>query len=336
MKKLYVILLLLLIASTVTFAKKKQKAEPVVEQPAPRWMTDEGRLEIFPNKDYVSAFSYGDSEANCKSAAASDLSAYIKSNVESQKVARTKMTDANGAVATERALDITTKVTSDNDLYKVEYTTTYFDKTAVMYGVVAYIKRANAFNYVRPKLEKAANIFPAEYNKALSLNSDFEKVIAIKSAQKVLAAFYEVYDFARAISPNNTKQYESIDSLATKSFIQVSNLARGVHFSVSIINDSSDIIRGALEDAISKKGFTVVKSGESNHGAICTLTYEVKKAGEVFSSYPAVTIELKDSARVLYSFSKDLGKVAAFDSDTATRLIYTKVAKVIKEEFLKG
>ena len=53
------------------------------EEKEPKWISDKGRLELFPDSDFISQLAYGISAEQAKSKAASNISEYIKSSVSS-------------------------------------------------------------------------------------------------------------------------------------------------------------------------------------------------------------------------------------------------------------
>ena len=46
----------------------------------PKWISDQGRLELFPDSNFISQLAYGNSAEQAKSKAASNISEYIKSS----------------------------------------------------------------------------------------------------------------------------------------------------------------------------------------------------------------------------------------------------------------
>lgn len=73
---------ILILVSTLAFAGGKKDVEPNEEKTvAPAWMTDNGRLTIFPDQQYISAFAFGGTGDAAKNKAAETLSEYIKSHV---------------------------------------------------------------------------------------------------------------------------------------------------------------------------------------------------------------------------------------------------------------
>ena len=76
-----IVFLLLLVSSNFCFAKSKEKKEEPVGYPA--WITDQGRLKLFPSETYISQLSYGASAQDSKVNASSNLSEYIKTSISS-------------------------------------------------------------------------------------------------------------------------------------------------------------------------------------------------------------------------------------------------------------
>ena len=80
MKKTFLVFLLLLVA-VGAFCKSKKKTEKTETPSSPVWMTDEGRLSVFPSSQYLSAFAFGGTPDAANNKAAEQLSEFIKSHI---------------------------------------------------------------------------------------------------------------------------------------------------------------------------------------------------------------------------------------------------------------
>ena len=74
-----VLFFVLLLACFGAYCKSKKKTEEKTEKPAsPVWMTDEGRLSVFPSSQYLSAFAFGGTAESAKNKKAETLYEFIK------------------------------------------------------------------------------------------------------------------------------------------------------------------------------------------------------------------------------------------------------------------
>lgn len=311
------------------------KAQETGQTEIPRWVTDEGRRATFPTAQYVSQCAHGADAEEARSRAAAAISAYIKTAVHSKTTAhRTAQKDSNGTTW-QHTIEETVRRSSDNELYQLEFTATWYDAEQNAFACVAYIDRERAFAFVRPKLENAAQLFPAEYGKALQTADRFQKVVAVRRCQKLLEPFYAVYDFARAINAEKAAEYESLDHLARASYVTADELATQTTVSVSAEGDKNGLIKGTLERILADRGFSVVADGQGDYQARATVAADIRQVQRVFVSYPSVTVEICGGADTVASYAGTAEKAAGFDRETAERAAYSMAAKHLAEHFLR-
>lgn len=338
------ICLFLIFCCLPLFAKSKKKQaetsekENIEKSALPKWITDQGRLSLYPSEEYISSCAFGSTSDEAKSKAAAGVSEFVKSNVQSSASSRYSEFEKNGIATEQSSTEANAQVTSDNRLYQLEYTTPFYMENAKEFACVAYINRGKAFNAVKPKLDKGANLFPQEYEKALQIEDSFSKIIAVKNAQKIMNDFYEVYDFACAISPNQAEIYKQVDLLYVASFQKLNELKNGTIVFVQVQNDSADKVKNTLMEILEEEGFSVTRNADSsNYFLRATVSAEIQKASDTFVSYPAISLEVKNAknAETVFSYSDTYGKSAGFDSESAKRSSYNKICKNLKENLFK-
>ena len=315
-------------------------AAPVEAQDAgqtgiPRWITDEGRRTAFPTAQYVSQCAHGADAEEARSRAAAVISAYIKTAVHSETTAhRTAQKDGDGTIW-QQTIEETMRRSSDNELYQLEFTAAWYNAEQNAFVCVAYIDRERAFTFVRPKLENAAQLFPAEYGKALQTADRFQKVLAVRRCQKLLEPFYAVYDFARAINAEKAAEYEKLDRLARALYAMADELATQTTIGVSAEGDRNGLIKGTLERILADKGFSVVADGQGDYQARANVTADIRQTQRVFVSYPSVTVEIHGKSGTVASYAGTAEKAAGFDRETAERTACSMAAKHLAEHFLR-
>lgn len=326
------------------FAKSKKKQtktseeEITTKQNNPTWLTDEGRLSLFPSEEYISSCAFGSTSDDAKSKAAANISEFVKSSVQSSASSRYSEFEKNGIATEESFTETNAQVTSNNQLYQLEYTTPFFMETAKEFACVAYINRNKAFDSVKPKLEKGKNLFPQEYEKALQIEDSFSKIIAIKNAQKIMNGFYEVYDFAVAISPKKAEIYKQTDELYILSAQKLNELKNSVKVFVQVQNDNADKVKNTLMEILEEESFSVTKNiANANYVLNANVSAEIQKSSDVFLSYPGISLEIinLDNDKNVYSYSDTFGKSAGFDKEATTRSSYNKICKNLKENLFK-
>lgn len=318
--------------------KVAQEAEENIVEKGPKWISDQGRLELFPENQFVSQLAYGNSAQESKENASANVSEYIKSTVVSSTTSHYFYQENNNSFSETKELKEDISITTENDLYKVEYTNPYYYPDLGQFVCVAFINRAQAFNFVKPKLDNAKNKFPIAYSDALSKESLLEKIIGIKNAQKALVEFYEVYDFARAIASEKTKTYEEIDSLAKDSFVKLREISSSILMKIEGGGDTELLknsgIVSELANLFEKLDFIVGESRQSNCVALIEVKSMITETPSTFETYPEISIRIIEKGVERISYSKKLSKIAGFDKETVTRRINIALVKEIKSSFI--
>lgn len=328
-------IIVLLILNTVFVSSVFAKPKKSEETKAPVWVSDEGRNKLFPKSEYLTASAFGSSDTDAKSKAAAEISGTIKSLIESNVSTDYSATESGGSVVSRKSISQNADIYADNTVYQLEYTVPFYSPDYGMYVCVAYINREKAFNSVLPKLNKALQVFPATYKKALVIEDAFEKILAIQNTQVLLKEFYEVYDFALAVAPEKTQKYSEVDTLAAASIVKVNELKSQIAINVQVEGDNNNQILDKITQVFTSNNFIVVKSGVYDYKAKVIVNTEITKTQETFQTYPSISVEVLAGSNTKYSYSKQLDKVAGFDEATAVRRSYLNLCKTVEEEFLK-
>ena len=306
----------------------------------PKWITDRGRLELFPSNLYISQLAYGNTAQESKEKASANISGYIKSTVESATTSSYFYKESSNSVVENKESKEYISISADNNLYKIEYTNPFYYSDLGQFACVAYINKDQAFNYVKPKLENAKINFPQAYQIALNKDSLLERIKGIKNAQKILTDFYEVYDFARAINPIKTKAYESVDLLAKESFLKINDLSSEVL--VTIIGkgdrdllESSGIV-AEISNQFTKLGFVVSSSNKSNCIAFVEVKSLITETANTYETYPELYVTLLENGKEQISYARKLTKVAGFNKDTVIRRTKIALINEIRTSFVDG
>lgn len=335
-------ILFILAASFLCFGcgstSQNQKALSTAESPAPKWITDKGRLEIFPSSSYVSQLAYGSTAQASREKASASISEYIKSSVASSASASYFYKESGNSFTENKKLQQNIQITTSNNLYKIEYTNPWYYADLGQYACVAYINREQAFNFVRPKLEIARNQFPKAYCEALEKDSLLDKIIGIKHSQSVLPDFYEVYDFARAILPVKAKPYEETDALASESLLKMKEISSKVLIKIEGVGDrdlseKSGVI-AELAEQCTKMGFVVSNSLKTNCLALLEVKAEITETRETFETYPEIYIRIMEKGAEKISYAKKLKKVAGFDKNTVIRRTNLALREEVSSSFV--
>lgn len=292
------------------------------KESVPKWITDQGRLVLFPDSIYISQLGYGNSAQESKEKACVNISEYIKTTVEATSHSSYFYQEKDASYSESREVRETTSISTGNNLYKIEYTNPYYFEDFGQYVCVAFINKEQAFNFVKPKLDVVKKEFPVAYSKALEDTSLLGKIIRIRKAQELLLEFYEVYDFARAMSPK-ARDYEEVDFFANESYMKVKELSSSVLINIEGVGDTvlleNSGVVPELAHQFEKLGFVVGTSLKSNCLALVEVKSTITKTQETFETYPEISIRVIEKGAEKISYTRRLSKVAGFDRATVER-----------------
>ena len=297
-------------------------------------MTDEGRLQLFPNEKYISAFAYGASEEEAKSNAAAAISKSIQATVEIQAESSLSMAEQEGGYSEYRSLKKQTKISASNTIYRLQYTSTYYDAHAGMYACLAFINRDEAWDAVEPALKNTEQSFTAAYTAAMQEPDRLKRLMAIQKAQGLLESFYALYDFARFVAIQKARQYEALDTAIRQSYAETARLKNSVSIAIVITGDQEKRIYTKLAELLSVAGLTLAEAADYTlQGEI---TYEISQAAKTYQCYPELVITIGSANGTAVSYAKQIGKVAGFDTATVQRRVYQEIEKELDNSFIKN
>ena len=340
MRRFYVtfILATIFLCFSCVSNSKNEESVSITVPTVPKWISDQGRLELFPAQQFVSQIAYGNTPQESKDKAAANISEYIKSSIISSTTSSYFYSENNDSYLQTKEIKADVQILTSNDLYKIEYTNPYYYSDLGQYACVAFINREQAFNFVKPKLEIAKNQFPLVYYDALRKDSLLDKIIGIKNAQKILPDFYEVYDFARAILPEKAKIFEQVDALANESFIKERELSNSVLIKIEAVGNADLIEKSGviaeLSNQFNKLEFVVGNSLKYNCIALVEAKSTITETKSTYETYPELYVKVLEKGAEKISYSKKLSKVAGFDKDTVIRRTNLALTNEIKTSFI--
>lgn len=303
----------------------------------PKW--NPNLKNVFPDAEYVAAFADGNSVQQCNERAAAKISDAIKAHVSSSTASLYFENESKESFTENNTLKENIKLSSNNNLYLLEYTNPYYDEEREKYACVAYINRNEAFNYIRPILENAKNQFPKACHTALRQTSLLDRIIGIKRSLEILPDFYEVYDFARYIQPEKTKVYEELDLLANDAIIKLKDTAASVVIKIQGTGDT-DLLENSgfaveLANQFNKMGFTVIDSSKANCLALVGLKAGLSTREEIFEAYPEIHIRIIENNQEKISYNKQVERVAASNKSTVMTRIKLALIEELNTSFIK-
>ena len=326
MKRSFIFLFnIFLVFNTFLFAK------------APLWYQD---LEsAYPSRQYIAQVGYGkdkkDAQLDAVSAISKFFNTQVKVNVEAQKTVtlKDKGMDVTGNI------DEKTMIQSKVDLFAVEYSKPYFDKSTRLMAVVAYIDRAKAWQLYKSQMEFYSSSFLQAYDGATSKDDKLTQYLLLSSTKKVAKEFIVDYQFVMLLFPKQCEDsYLSTNKKAISLSTNLSSLKMECSMKINVQNDYNNIIERKIVALLSAQGFAVSKKDalyEVNASFVYEIINEKTDIAETFTSYPSIEIIIQNKGSPLFSYSKACTKTVTFKRQKNLTLGYQKITKILDESFIK-
>lgn len=313
----------LLVLSTFAFAKKASKI--------PAWVLDlQGE---FPPRLYIAQSARADKAKTAQAAAVEELSRYISTQVESNLETSLSIFSDENSTTKNESVSHTVRIISNAKLFALRTTSPYYDKKSREWICAAYIKRDEAWEAYKPKVEQSKSEFYEFLNKAKN-SSPLESLAFFDGAAEKGAEFLEALELTAILSPKEQVAY-SEDRAA---IAQVPVLAKQARLSctvrLSISGDYEGAVKNALLKAFEDLGLTVAENGFYTARAVVEQNLRGSD-GEGFELYPAVQVFIaQDGTKESAIFSaKVQEKTFAWTKPRALQTAFSRLSQKIQEEF---
>lgn len=330
MKKINLLFVVAIVAVLASCASTKGKNEfssansaaKSERQKSPEWISDSGRLHIFPNEKFISALGIGFSIDSAKAKAAREISSFIKTQVSSSTQAQYFESKKNGMLSEEKILNEKINLSSGETIYTLAFTEPWHDEEASQYFCVAFIDKAEAWKQIEPKLSAMAADVESKLESAKNDKSGFWRTLILGKVISEKEKFRSLYDFANLVNSIDVKKYDFVETefLEAESAIQNERARQTIWLSVE--NDKNDIIYRALSAAFEKHGFTVSQS-RGKFIAAAKIVLEIREEGIAFVARPGITLEVKNAfGSQVASFSHSVKKIVGFEKSALEEKAY--------------
>lgn len=302
--------------SSANGAAKSERQTP------PEWISDSGRLRVFPNEKFISALGIGFSIDSAKAKAAREISSFIKTQVSSSTQAQYSEIEKNGAFSEEKVLNETINLSSGETIYTLAFTEPWRDEESSQYFCVAFIDKAEAWKQIEPKLSAMVADVENKLESAKNDKSGFWRTLIFGKIISEKEKFRSLYDFANLVNSFGAKKYAFVESkfLEAESAIQNERARQTIWLSVE--NDKNGIIYRALSATFEKHGFTVSQS-RGKFIAVAKIILEIREEGIAFVARPGITLEVKNAfGSQVASFSHSAKKIVGFEKQTLEEKAY--------------
>lgn len=323
MKKIF--LLLFLLTTSCISAK------------APAWYED---IEnTYPESKYIAQIGYGQTRQAAETDAVARISRFFQTNISTNTEASQTFVANNGNINSKEEINTHTIIESQMELFAVEYSKPYFDKSLKQTAVVAYIDRNKAWRIYESKIQTCANIFLQQYKSAETKHDSLKKYFLFLAAKTFSSDFLLAYEFGMLLAPSKCKSsYGDINDKIVSLNSKINDLKMECTMIITVKGDTSNTIYRKLSSLLSKEGFAIQKQKapyQVKAEYISNISYAKDEYGETFTSYPGIEIVIENNGVAIFSYSKTCPKTVAFTKQKNIVMSSQKIEQELDSSFLK-
>lgn len=323
MKKLF--LLLFFFTASCIYAK------------APAWYED---IEnTYPDSKYIAQIGYGKTRQAAEMDAAARISRFFQTKISTNAETSQAVIIKNGSVNSRETINTHTMVESQMELFAVEYSKPYFDKSLKQTAVVAYIDRNKAWRIYESKIQTYADIFLQQYKSAELKQDSLKKYFLFLASKTFSSDFLLAYEFGMLLAPSKCKVlYGDINDKIVSLNSKINDLKMECTMIITVKGDNSNTIYRKLSSLLSKEGFAIQKQKapyQVRAEYISNITYVKDEYGETFTSYPGIEIVIENNGVAIFSYSKTCQKTVAFTKQKNIVMSSQKVEQELDSSFLE-
>ena len=304
---------------TSVFAKTNQ-----VE---PEWFRN--HRDVYPSKTYLAQKGSGKSEKEAKTDALAAISRYVHTSVNANlSTSYISISNGNSFTEEQRVVD-ERNVSSQVELFGVEYSESYYYKPEKKWYVVAYIYREDAWTQYKPQIESAKTIFYGFYDKAKKEDESFIKCGLYANAWEKGKDFLEKLEYGRILFPEEEEKYAADRSVLSEVPSLIASEIKKSSIIINISGDYSDIFLTTVSNVFSDFGFTVGKNGKYKADVVVSSN---QVGSEPMAIYPGLIITITgNSNKSVFSYNyKTEEKTIAYTLENAQKKAFPKAAEEIK------
>ena len=293
----------------------------------PEWVTDKNA--VYPEIKYLSQIGTAKDKEKSKTEALAAISRYLKTTVESHLSTTFTATDnkENVSVVDE------TKISSDMELFGVQFTEPHYIRKEKKWYCVAFIDRAQAWVQYQPQIEQEKIKFYSFFNKTSDNPNLLERIDNYKAAWNAGRDFMEVLSFGRILNPAEEQKYKADrENIALIPQLLSATINESPLY-IDISSDYENLIKNAVSQQLSDYGFPLVNQKSS---ALYTVRVEVNTdlaySDEIYSFNPELSLTiLWKETKSMFKYSCRSKKVAAYHKDKVLKNGLSQLANDINE-----
>ena len=288
---------------------------------------------VFPenylnNPNFIAQGGFGKSEVEAQQNALSSLSNFFQMTISVNSMEKTTVADA-GSYSTifEEVF-----VQSKTELFAVHFTKAKFDRKQKIYETIAFIDREEAWKVYKPKLENNINSFEDFYSNAQNQKEVLLQVTGLQKAEKFAKEnnLEDNLNFALIIYPESECFYEKTRNHISRIEPLIKQLCGTFTIQIECENDFNNSAVQAAKSTFEKIGIFTTESGGEY---VCCIKIRLNKknlpAGYFYT--PAVTIEVLNGERIIFSSSEQMAKIGAKNKQVAEQRAYFAISECVSD-----
>lgn len=322
----------------ISSASREILTTPVVadRNAIPDWLID--YQKAFPKEEYIAQIGSGASEAYARNEAASLIASYFKSRIDSKVSSERTMSEVNGQVQKASSSTEKVNITSQVELFGLEYTEPYFVAAENKWYSVAYIHRETAWNQFQPEINLTLNIFNGHYSSYSSEQDPITRMGMYGTVQAAGDELLEKLEYGRIISAEREEPYEVYRDHVAEVPVLYEAARQKLSVYVKVTGDYNKTINTALSTAFGEAGLKVAKyPKDAEYTAEVTVDNNAE-GSDPMEIRPSVSVKLVNrQGKTVFSLdivseTKGLG----YKLESAQKKVFPQLAEQVEQETVWG
>lgn len=298
---------------------------------APKWLSN---IEAeFPSEEYIRALGEGDNEDLAKEFALSELSAYFSQKIKTDVKASRNISNTNSKHKENSEINQNINISTNVELFSVEYTNSFYDKKRKTYYICAYINKSEFWEVLSSKMNTIIKVYERTVQMAELEDELFQKMIDYNRCEKLISDFNSYYERALVMNPKKCTDYSNFLDNSTPDLAMSANLKKRITIQIIVNNDRNNKIRGTIAELISNNGMKTV-SLNGMYTLVADIDWNETELNNIFSSTPQIEIQIERNNNIVASFSGRCEKFAAKNYDITEKTATARLEKLLEEHFI--
>lgn len=293
----------------------------------PEWVHNKNA--VYPETQYLSQLGISNDKEKSKTEAIAAISRYLKTSVESNLSTTFTSNDKkeNISVVDE------TKISSDIELFGVQFTEPYYFKKQKKWYCIAFINRAQAWAQYQPVIEQEKTKFYSFFNKTTENPNLLEKVNDYKNAYIAGRELLKTLSFGRILNPVAEQNYKNDRENIALIPQLLSSVIRESSLYLDISQDYENIIKNAVSSQLAEYGFPIVNQKSlALYTVKVTVDTDAAYSDEIYSIYPKLSVNIIwQDTKSMFEYSCSKEKVAAYNESRVLKNGFSQLAEDINQ-----